>query len=237
MSTHGRWIRIDAHVAALYSYRIPDFNSFYALAAPVPSPSAWKLALVSSIIEHSGSPEQGRALFDALRDATVRVAPPESVASSRVLVKRLKKPKQSGSGFTVSFGIREYLHPKGPVTAFIFTPEAELARTLVAARRIRRLGTTDSLVTTQVCECDAPDDTICARRLADMPLDPEAVRGRLTLPLNDLTQKALLDHFAPADAKSGAGKALETGMYLLPLRLEKQGANWLLWQRAPFGRQ
>lgn len=234
MGTDARWVRIDAHVASLYSYRIPDFNSFYALASPVPSPSAWKLGLVCSIIEAFGSPERGRVLFAALRDAPIRVAPPECVASSRVLTKRLKKPKQTGAGFTTSFGIREYLHPKGPVTAWLCTPEETLADTMLAARRLRRLGTTDSLVHTEVCECDGPDLTISARKLSELPLDPTIARGRLTLPLNDLTQKAVFEHFAPSDAKSGAGKALETTRYLLPLKLTKQGANWLLWERAPF---
>jgi CRISPR-associated Cas5-like protein len=233
MSADSVWVQIECRAASLYSYRIPNFNSFYALAAPVPSPSAVKLGLVSSIIEATGEVEQGRMLFAALRDAQIALSPPQRVAASRVLIKRLKKPKQAGAGFTTSFGIREYLHPEGPLTLWVQVPEASADACMLGAGHLRRIGTTDSLVTTTATVVAKPDMAICARPMCDIPLDAEQIRGRLVMPLNDLTPKAELTHFAP-DGK-GSSRALQTRMYLLPLRIAKQGANWLLYERLPFG--
>ncbi len=234
MSRDTQWVRIECRFGALFSYRIPDFNSFYALASPLPSPSTLKLSLVSCMIEATGSVNAGRELFTAVRDAPVALMPAKRVASSRILTKRLKKAKQKEKGFTVSFGIREYLHCDGPLTIWIRVPPETVDQCLHAARHLRRLGTTDSLVSTIPTVVAQPDWSLCARKLDDMMDQPEMLRGRLALPLNDLTSKAELAHFAPVASKSGAGRALDRRMYLFPLTVEKQGANWLVWKRVPF---
>lgn len=232
------WIRIECHFAGLFSYRLPGANSFYALASPLPSPSAVKLALVAAAIEEHGDPAAGQAVFEALRAAPVALGVPERVGASRVLVKRLKKGREDkegqGGGFTTSFGIREYLHLGGPLQAWVEVASEAAADCLRAARRLRRLGTTDSLLHATAEPAAAPDWPICARPLRALPADPAWLRGRLVLPLNELTEKACLEHFAPVRGKTGAGAALRNEPYVLPLRVATQGANWLVYERVPF---
>jgi hypothetical protein len=171
-------------------------------------------------------------------EAPVLMAPPETVASSRVLVKRLKKGRTDKDGtyqgLTESFGIREYLHLGGPLMLWIGLPQEAVSPCLFAARYLRRLGTTDSLCTVHAASGEQPDETLCARPLAQCTLDLDAVRGRLALPLNDLGPKAQLDHFAPNTNKTVTKDVLINSMYVLPLAAARQGANWLLWKRVPF---
>lgn len=237
MAEAAEWVRVECRFGSLFSYRIPDFNSFYALASPLPSPSAFKLALVASAIEGTGSAQVGGALFEVVREAPVLMAPPDTVGASRVLVKRLKKGRVTGGeylGLTVSFGIREYLHLGGALSLWIQVPPDAVEPCLAAARFIRRLGTTDSLCTVRAEAGVPPDRAICARRLSDCHADLAAVRGRLSLPLNDLGPKATLEHFAPSGGKNVTAGVLNSEMYVLPLTIAKQGANWMLWRRVPF---
>jgi len=235
MTDGSLWVRIECHFGSMFSYRIPNFNSFYALASPVPSPSAVKLGLVSSAIEATGDVAVGRSLFDAVRSADIAIAPAVRVAASRVLTKRLKKPKSKTAGFTESFGIREYMHLGGPLTVWINTKADAIDSCLLAARHLRRLGTTDSLCTAMPSTGGEPDWTVCARPPGDFIADPEAFRERIVVPLNDLTEKAQLEHFAPNNGSPrGASRALSNQPYILPLKVAKQGANWLLYERVPF---
>ena len=237
MAEAAEWVRVEHRFGSLFSYRIPDFNSFYALASPLPSPSAFKLALVASAIEGTASVDAGKAMLDIVREAPVLMAPPETVGGSRVLVKRMKKGRTVDGryqGLTVSFGIREYLHLGGPLSIWISVPSDAVEQVLAAARFIRRLGTTDSLCTVDARAGANPDPALCARRLDDCRANIDALRGRLSVPLNDLGEKAQLEHFAPNGGKNVAAGVLIKQMYVFPLTIAQQGANWMLWRRMPF---
>lgn len=250
MSAAPQWIRVECHFGSLFSYRIPDFNSFYALASPVPSPSTVKLSLVSALIEATADVARGERLFLHLRGAPVALAPPPLVTASRVLIRRLKESRQDAGKakggkaaqkaqpedrrFTETFGIREYLHCGGPLVFWLQPPAEALADSLLAARHLRRLGTTDSLLTAHATTVPDPDWPICARRVDKLPVDPSLLQGRLVLPLKDLTPRAALACFAPAGAPRTAAAVLQSFTYVLPLRVTKQGANWVLYERDPF---
>jgi len=88
------WIRADYEFASLFSYRIPDFSSQYAISSILPGPSAIKLAIVSTAIEITGNVEYGKEIFKAVKNATIKIKLPSKIASTNVLIKRLKEKKK-----------------------------------------------------------------------------------------------------------------------------------------------
>ena len=88
------WIRVEYEFAALFSYRIPNFSTAYAPSAPLPGPSAVKLALVATRIEATGSVAEGERMFEIVKQSRVGLEPPEWLTLSRTFLRRLKKMKQ-----------------------------------------------------------------------------------------------------------------------------------------------
>ena len=86
-----RWLKLEIHFPSFYSYRIPDYSSQYALALPLIAPSTIKLAIVSTAIRISGRVEEGKRIFDYVKDAKVGIKLPKTIAINNVFIKRLKK--------------------------------------------------------------------------------------------------------------------------------------------------
>src|SRR5581483_2962854 len=162
------WIRAEVHFASLYSYRVPNTSPSFALASPVPSPSAVRLALVDAAIQHSGSVAAGDAVFELVKEAPLLLVPPERVCVVRALVRRLKPPKEKDKPLERPPGIREYCHPKGPLEIYIQL-EDETERVAELFRRLRRLGTTDSLAHCSAEMVEAPAEDLACRPLDGVP--------------------------------------------------------------------
>ena len=103
------WIKATYEFASLFSYRIPDFSSQYALPSILPGPSTIKLAIVSTAIETTGNVEYGKEVFEIIKNTEIKISLQKRVAQTTVLIRRLKK-KRKNSGFELTFGIRGYIH-------------------------------------------------------------------------------------------------------------------------------
>jgi CRISPR/Cas system-associated protein Cas5 (RAMP superfamily) len=84
------WIRADYEFGSLFSYRIPDFSSQYAISSILPGPSAIKLAIVSTAIEITGNVEYGKEIFEIIKNGEIKIQLPRRISQTNVLIKRLK---------------------------------------------------------------------------------------------------------------------------------------------------
>ncbi len=227
------WLRGEYEFASLFSYRLPDFSSSFAPSAPMPGPSAIKLALVATAIEMTGQPVEGERLFYAVHDATVAMEPPETVAMSRVLLKRLKRIK-SGQ-IDQSYGTREYCHLGGPMAVYLEIDANNANRITTVMRRLRRIGTSDSLLSCISVVEQNPDPKIAARTTMDFDnlSTLQDLARRPVFRLKDIRKGAT---FSQVNPFSGASSRdfLEPKIYVFPLRVRKQGRNWVWYQREPF---
>jgi CRISPR-associated Cas5-like protein len=226
------WLRGEYEFASLFSYRVPNFSPAYAPSAPLPGPSTVKLALVSTRIEVAGRVDAGEYLFDGIRDTRIGLEPLSWLAVSRTFQRRLKRMKDGSIG--QSFGIREYVHHGGPIGLYIEVSEdlAELVGDTM--RRLRRIGTSDSLLyCIQISESE-PNPTLIARPLEDFQtvLDPSLFAGRPVLPLLDIKSSTEFSQVNPYSKTSGNFTVQR--MYIFPLKVEQSGEGWVRYSQHPF---
>jgi CRISPR-associated Cas5-like protein len=141
------WLKAEYEFASLFSYRIPDFSSQYALTSPLPGPSTIKLALVATAIRSTGNIKLGERIFEKIRNVTIAILPPKRIAISNVLIRRLKKKRgKVGLGFEETFGIRGYAHFSSSLKIYVNVKEEDKDEIKNILSRIRQLGSYDSIV-------------------------------------------------------------------------------------------
>lgn len=226
------WLKGEYEFAALFSYRIPNFSPSYAPSAPLPGPSAVKLALVSTRIETTGEVVEGERLFEVVGDAAVGLEPPLWLTTSRVFLRRLKRMKDGS--IDESFGVREYVHHSGPVGLYVEV-EVEAAKLVAETmRRLRRIGTSDSLLRCVSVRELAPDPTLIARPLKEFTtrLDVDFFARRPVIQLRDIQAGTEFRKVSPYERTRG--DFTEARTYIFPLRLDQQGEGWKRYRREPF---
>lgn len=228
----GIWLKAEYEFASLFSYRIPNFSPAYAPSSPMPGPSAFKLALVATRIEQTGNIDAGEAIFDAVKAADIALQPADCFTTNKILVRRLKRMKDKSIGR--SFGIREYIAFGSSITVFIQVDASNAAIVLAVMQRLRRIGTSDSLLTCIASEQEEPNNLLVARPLDKIEsfVDFQDFAKRPVVPLLDIKPRA---KFMQASPYSGSGGSFTyQRMYLFPLSLENQGENWRQFKRVPF---
>lgn len=229
----AEWVRADIEFASFYSYRIPGVSPSFAICSPLPSPAAVRLALVDAAIRHTGSVTEGKAIFDLARSVRLEIQPPVRVAVMKFFLKRLKPEKpQRGRRASVleSTGVREYCLPSGPMTVWMETEEPKAIGR--AFQWLRRLGTTDSLVSCKLGH-GTPDLAICLRSVFDLPLKSENLAQRVVFTLHELKKDAVFEQVDPY-AQGRRGDPFEKRVFIPPLVRERVGQNWVLYRREPF---
>jgi hypothetical protein len=228
-----KWLLAKLEFASFYSYRMPGLSSQYAPASPVPSPAALKLSLVDAAIQQSGNPDYGQHVFDLIKESPVWTIPPEHVCVLKFFVKRMKKPKAAGAELVESTAIREYCHLSGPLEVYLETSQPEKIAPLFI--QLRRLGTTDSLLSSKVEESKEPVYELCWKSLGepDIPINRNNYKGRLVVSLTDLKPEATFSEVNPY-SEMRQRKPFIQDSYILPLVQEKRGGNWSLYRRQPF---
>lgn len=225
------WIRAQLEFAGFFSYRVPGSSPSYALCSPVPSPAAVRLALVDAVIRHKGSVAAGRDFFQAVREARLELEPPLRIASMRCFLKRLKPAKEKGASVLESTGTREYCLMDGPLVVWVECEERQ--RVIEAFRWLRRLGTSDSLLTCTT-GTGTPDPSLLIRQ-ADGSTPTGDLAGRPVYALHELDPAADFDDVNPwAGNRRKSRKPFLKRFYILPLRRERAGENWVLYRRVPF---
>lgn len=228
------WLKGEYEFASFFSYRIPNFSPAFAPSSPMPGPSAVKLALVSTRIETTGRVSEGEALFEMVKEANIGLEPPDWLTISRAFVRRLKRMKDGS--LDQSFGVREYVHLGGPIGIYIEVDETATDMVGEAMRRLRRIGTSDSLLyCTQVKE-NTPDSLVIVRLLGDFQtiLNPALFQGRPVIPLLDIKGGTKFQQVNPYE--SGGNFTMQQ-MYIFPLRIRQSGDGWTRYHREPFETQ
>ena len=225
------WISAEVHFASTYSYRLPGASPSFAICSPVPSPAAIRLALVDAVIRHSGSVAAGSRLFDVVRDAPLEVEPPDRVVIFRAFIKRLKPEKvEKGQVGTVleSTGIREYCLADGPMFISIDVMDPDVDRVRHALLWLRRLGTTDSLLSVRLVD-RIPVREHCLRSVKEVKFEADVLRGRLVYTLHEIKPGASFEEVNPYASLRGSPYVKEH--YLLPLVRKRMGENWVLYEK------
>jgi CRISPR/Cas system-associated protein Cas5 (RAMP superfamily) len=219
------WIRADYEFGSLFSYRIPDFSSQYAISSILPGPSAIKLAIVSTAIEITGNVEYGKEIFEIVKNTSIKIKLPRKIASTNVLIKRLKKKKE-GSGLENTFGIRGYVHYLDGFSIFINIPDSKVNEFQKILKNIRRFGTSDSLVWCKnVNREEPPNDAISATETLK-----NEDRNVIIIPVKDINPDVGFDDVNIYQKKKVRKDLLLKRFYILPISKLTQGKNWIVYE-------
>lgn len=220
------WIKATYEFASLFSYRIPDFSSQYALSSILLGPSTIKLAIVSTAIETTGSIIYGEEIFEIIKNSEIKIELPKKIALTNVLIKRLKKKKE-GTGFEPTFGIRGYVHYPEKFSIYLDVPENKSKEIEKILKSIRRFGTSDSLVwCKRIIKEEPSKNTIFAVE----KLGKESNRNVLILLVKDVNPKARFDDVNIYKEKKTKKDTLVRKIYPIPISNQIQGENWIVYE-------
>jgi CRISPR-associated protein Cas5 subtype I-A len=223
------WLKAEYELGSLFSYRIPDFSSQYALSSLLPGPSTIKLAIVATAIETNGNKSYGEKIFEIVKNIKIKIQMPKSVALSNVLIKRLKKKKDEMK-LERTFGIRGYVHYPEPFRIYIKIEENEEDEVKNLLRRIRSFGTSDSVVYCKSVKAEEPSKG-CIEPVESLG---RSERNVLIVPVKDLNPDSEIkfEHVNPYD-KSKPTKNKDIFIkkfYPIPISEHKQGKNWIVYE-------
>jgi hypothetical protein len=224
----AQWVCAELLFASFYSYRVPDASPSFAPASPVPSPAALRLALVDAAIQAYGSVSRGEEVFELVKCAPLRIVPPERVSVVKAFVKRLKPGKKKE--LVESTGVREYCHAEGPLQVYLQLDNG-IERLAGLFPLLRRLGTTDSLVSCRVSRAE-PSPELCCRIASELPLIAANFQRRAVFTLNEIGPNTRFEQINPFSAAK-RGKPFEKQLFILPLIKERLGENWVIYRREP----
>jgi len=223
------WLRAEIEFSSTFSYRMPDTSSQFALPCLLPGPSTVKLGLVATAILHSKEVREGRKIFELVKHANIRFLIPEKVVVFNPLIKRLKAKKE-GSGFEATYGIRGYVMYSSPLILYFGIPQAcgrDLQKISEILWLLRRLGTSDSLLTVLKVVLEAPPDSSLIVRPLERIFQMEV--GGIIQRVKDISSDAKFED-VNIYGKSRKGALIER-FYILPLRIIKEGGNWAVYER------
>jgi len=220
------WLKAEYEVGSLFSYRIPNFSSQYALSSLLPGPSTIKLAIIATAIELSGNPKRGGEVFEIIKNSKIKIGIPKKVSVFNVLIKRLKKSKTEEK-LETTFGIRGYVHFLGDLTIFIEVADKFENEVKNILKNIRHFGTSDSLVFCRsVKDEEPPKNTI--EPLNELK-NTENI-NTLIIPIMDLNPKTKFEYLNPYDQQSRKRDVLIQKFYQFPFKNKKQGKNWTIYE-------
>ena len=224
------WLKAEIEFASTFSYRMPDSSSQFAIPCLLPGPSTVKLGLVATAIPYFGKVEEGERIFELIKQAEVCFLTPEKVAIFNPLIKRLKAKKE-GSGFETTYGTRGYVIYFSPLILYLGVtqvPRKDLQRICEILKVIRRLGTSDSLLSVLNVAFEAPKESPWLVR----PLErlTETIRGGLIQKVKDISPNASFEQINIYRKKASKEVLIEK-FYVVPVKAVKEGGNWTLYSR------
>lgn len=226
------WLAAELYFGSLFSYRIPNLSPGYALTSPIPSPAAIRLALVDTAIRLEGRIESGKEIFELVKSLPMEIEPPEKLVILKFFIKRLKPSKAKDKSFEESFGVREYCHFNGPMKIYLQVAEDE-KRIEQTLRQLRRLGTTDSLLSCRTTiKKEGPNPALIVKLIHELKPEVENFMRRPVVNLNEIKEKASFSQVNPYEKERGIPFVQKT--YVLPLQEIKRGENFVVYRKAPF---
>lgn len=227
------WIVAQIHFGSLFSYRIPNLSPSYALSSPVPGPAAVRLGLVETAIRTTANVEFGEWMFNLIKGVPLEIEPPQKLSVMKFFIKRLKPSKSSARGCEESFGVREYCHYFGPLKIYMNLPD-KVEEVADIIRRLRRLGTTDSILSCTVSiQEETPDFSLTCKLITTIKPDPSNFLRRPVVTLNEIDKEAEFSQVNPYSRKR-RGYPFISQTYVLPLQEVKKGMNYVIYEKVPF---
>lgn len=218
------WVKAEYQFGSLFSYRIPDFSSQYALTSPLPGPSTIKLAMVATAIEQSKNPNIGGKIFEIMKRAQLQIARPKKIALSNVLIRRLKK-KKGEMGFERTFGIRGYVHLSDSLRVYAEIKENEKEEIKNLLRKVRQLGTSDSIVYCKSVSEEEPPKG-CIKPIKNLE---KLEKNTLIIPVKDLNPDPK-NKFEDLNKSKKKRSVFIKVFYPIPISKQMQGKNWIVYE-------
>lgn len=226
------WIKTEIEFASTFSYRMPDTSSQFAIPMLLPGPSTVKLGLVATSILQSGKISEGESIFELLKRAETKFSLPEKVAVFRPLIKRLKA-KRANRGFEQTFGARGYVLYSGPITLYLGIPNASEGvhkKVFNTVSNLRRLGTSDSLLTVFDITREAPSDP--SKIIEPLKNLERMEKSGLIQKVKDISHDAQFNDVNPfSGLRAKKKKPFVERFYIIPVKTLKEGGNWVLYER------
>ena len=239
------WLKAEIEFASAFSYRMPDTSSQFAIPCLLPGPSTVKLGLVATAILHSKKVDEGERIFGIVKNAEMGFLIPKEIAVFTPLIRRLKakgekikKEKDVKKGkkpeFERTYGTRGYVLYSEPLILYLRIPQAcdeDLQKILKVVKLLRRLGTSDSLLSVLDVTFEVPKESPWLVR----PLErfTETLRGGLIQKVKDISPNASFEQiniYRKTDSKAGKEVLIEK-FYVVPVKAVKEGGNWTLYSR------
>lgn len=215
-----RDIKAEIEFASFFSYRVPDFSSQYALSSLLPSPLAVKLALVSTAIQYRGK-KFGEEVFEIVKNKEIHFKLEGKVVVNNFLIKRLKAKKE-GEGLDRTFGIRGYVFFEKPIEIWINIENNE-EDILDVIKRLRYLGTSDSVCSVKVEEEKMPQNLIVAKKKLDTNL-----LNSIVIPTKDLTNKSKFEEIDIYNKKKKP--RLDKKYFQIPIKQIQQSGSYIIYE-------
>ena len=228
------WIKAEIEFASTFSYRMPDTSSQFAIPAILPGPSTIKLALVATTILQMRNINEGEEIFETLKQAEIKFQMPERIAIFTPLIKRLKAKSAvlKKREFEPTFGTRGYVFYSEPLRLYLGLSNVKkllLEKIVQVITSLRRLGTSDSLLTVTNIISENPSDSV------PMVEPLKEIRGSgLIQMVKDISEEASFSDVNPFQQHQKKRKKTNpfvTKYYILPVKAIKQGKNWILYEK------
>jgi CRISPR-associated Cas5-like protein len=254
------WIKATYEFASLFSYRIPDFSSQYALSSILPGPSTVKLAIVSTAIETTGDIGYGREIFEIVKSAEIKIELPKKVAQTNLLIKRLKKRKEpdkkmaSGKGACYICGKKTDLFLDkndnknkckdcwGLETTFGIRGYVHYPGIFsVYLNTSKNNGKKIKKILTNVRRFGTSDSLVWCRNVSEETPSSRAIsaveklgkennRNVLILPVKDINPEISFDDVNIYNRKKSKKDIFSRKIYSIPLTSRHQGKNWMVYE-------
>ena len=221
------WIKSTYEFGSLFSYRIPNFSSQYAMASLFPGPSTIKLGLVSTAIETFKNVKYGEMIFEKIKTADIKIGLPQKLVVTHVLVKRLKKQKNQ-RGLETTFGIRGYVHYLGKLSIYFKIDDENFKEITTLFKKMRTFGTTDSFVWCTEISSEKPSlNSVCFT--TTIPAAFKKTENFIIIPAKDIHPEATFEDvntFLQTKTHKKKKNVLIDVFCVFKFKHLKNGKNW-----------
>jgi len=158
-SDEAKWLIAKYNPTALFSLRMTHSTSSGGKTLFIPTPYAFKLALVDAAYR-AGGHELAKQLFDWIKGSDVRFCPPQHLTVNHTFIKIKREPKQATpeKPYISSIAFREYCYFRGQLKIALSVnslSEEVIAKIQFIMAHINYLGKRGSFMQFSGCECAA----------------------------------------------------------------------------------
>lgn len=223
------WLHLQYEPVATFELRPSNTTKTGGKTLICPTPYAIKMALMDRFIRVMGY-DAGVGRFPNVRDLTVYLRPPHTIAVNRTFQKILR-PGKKGRIWTETIAMREFCVPAGPLDIVLRLPDdapAEFADELTAmAASINYFGQRGSFFQWVEATPATPDDFDVGYVDASQP--PAGLKMGFLQRMDDMQPEATFDDVSTFNRRANGARMSYNVVF--PYVLVHTAASHTIWQR------